>query len=181
MKTKVLNSLKITAFVTFFFVIIWVYFFKCNFQRDLYFFFVKSRINWNPFSELVTKTGEFDISGLWLLVLNIFGFIFWGFYAAGFFKKKQILWGTLIGFGASFIVEVLQYSLGFGGAALGDLIYNTIGAAIGAIVYYFCYKKNIKPIVYNVIYIVSIGLSIICIILGIVFTVKMWPEYTYFC
>lgn len=180
MKNKVLPQLKIISFVLFIFVCIWIYFFKCNLNRDLYFFFAKSQINWNPFSEIIQSDGSFSWGNFALIILNIVGFVFFGYLAAGIFEKHYFVFGILLSLVLTLTIETLQYAFRFGGAALGDVIFNLLGGIIGVVLYHFTNKK-VKPIIQNIYYIVTIGVSVVCIVLGIIFTAMKWPEYIYFC
>lgn len=53
----------------------------------------------------------------------------------------SVLWNsTKITFLFSFAIEMLQLFLRLGICQLSDLFYNTLGGAIGGLIYYLCYK-----------------------------------------
>ena len=179
MKKSVKTYLKITSFILFSLVCIWIYFFKCNIGKDLFFLYFQRRVHWNPFFEFVKKDGSIAPGGFFLAFFNILGFVLYGFLASSLFSKKQFLKGFICSICFSLFIELLQYSLAFGGLALGDLIFNSIGGLIGALIFVKVNKK-FSPLVFNTFYLIVSIICIGCIITGIYFTIQKWPEYTYF-
>lgn len=71
---------------------------------------------------------------IYLFVGNIIWFVPFGFYLRSFGKRKWKLWEIwLLGLLLSFGIEFLQYVFGTGISELDDLILNSLGAWIGAV------------------------------------------------
>ena len=71
---------------------------------------------------------------IYLFVGNIIWFVPFGFYLRSFGKRKWKLWEIwLLGLLISFGIEFLQYVFGTGISELDDLILNSLGAWIGAV------------------------------------------------
>ena len=71
---------------------------------------------------------------IYLFVGNIIWFVPFGFYLRHFGKREWKAWEIwLLGLFFSFIIEFLQYVFGTGISELDDLILNSLGAWIGAI------------------------------------------------
>ena len=64
---------------------------------------------------------------------NIVLFIPLGVFSAIYFRKHKVIYSLLSGFLVSLIIEILQYALHRGCAETMDVICNTIGALIGAV------------------------------------------------
>ena len=76
---------------------------------------------------------------------NIILFIPFGVFSSIFFKKHKVLYSLFSGFFVSLIIEILQYALHRGCAETMDVICNTIGALIGAVIMLFMkliYRKH---------------------------------------
>jgi VanZ family protein len=91
-----------------------------------------------PFLESPTK--EFEASRAYLkdLLENIVGFVPVGFVFCAYFGvargwRNAILWSVLAGGLMSFGIEVLQFFIPRRGSGLTDVVTNTLGAALGAV------------------------------------------------
>ncbi|MGA8179277.1 MAG: VanZ family protein [Desulfobacterales bacterium] len=87
---------------------------------------------------------KFDRSANEDNILNLFGFMPFGFILAatlikfgGTFEKHHFLITVLICFAVSLIIEVLQAWMPSRSSSMPDLIFNTLGALIGAIIFRF--------------------------------------------
>ena len=70
------------------------------------------------------------------LVENVLLFIPYGFCFAWYLKQKGILFSAFfVGFATSFCIEVLQLITGRGIFQLDDIITNTIGCVLGAMIF----------------------------------------------
>lgn len=73
------------------------------------------------------------------IMLNILLFIPFGFLIPIIWKKRWSWWKImLLGFAASFCVEIVQLVTRLGFADVDDLMNNTIGAALGYLIYKRC-------------------------------------------
>ena len=76
--------------------------------------------------------------------------MFWNFEEKIFGKKvyigKIILKSIQIAFLSSLTIELLQLFLRLGTFQISDLTYNTLGGAVGGVIYYlgYCRKRKIK-------------------------------------
>ena len=70
---------------------------------------------------------------IYLFVGNIIWFVPFGMYVQYIKKPKKLLYIAFCGFLFSLIIETLQYVFGTGFSELDDLILNTLGAWIGAV------------------------------------------------
>lgn len=117
-----------------------------------------------PFSEPLVVNGDivFAEMGFNLLVFIPFGVCF------PLIRKEWSFWKILgCGFLLSFLYESLQYILTIGMADVTDLIFNTLGAGLGLLVY-LLFKKIFKSKTrqwVNVVGLAVIGLSFIVLIL----------------
>ncbi len=71
---------------------------------------------------------------VYLFVGNIIWFIPFGGWLILSGKVKNVLTATLWGLGFSFLIESMQYIFGTGVSELDDLILNTAGTFIGALI-----------------------------------------------
>lgn len=91
----------------------------------------KPFLNW-PWNEHNDKIGLRDIA------INIFGFVPFGFlcFALFYFQRRSthaMLWTVLAGFAITLTIEVLQYFVPSRGSDVIDLITNTLGTYLGAL------------------------------------------------
>ena len=105
----------------------------------------------NPVSNVIgvwglyNENGEFTTEAIENLVLFLpfIILLFWGFREKLLPKLTllSVLWkATKITFLFSFAIEMLQLFLRLGTWQLSDLCYNTLGGAIGGLIYYIAYK-----------------------------------------
>ena len=82
---------------------------------------------------------------LWLFLGNIGWFVPFGFLLPTLLKKESFLRILVIGFMFSFAIESLQFIFRIGVAELDDLILNTLGIAIGYLIYKLWLRyKNVR-------------------------------------
>lgn len=74
---------------------------------------------------------------LYLFVGDIVWFVPLGIYVRCRLGKRGILWAAVLGFALSLLIETMQYLFGTGVSELDDLILNTAGAALGAMLPHF--------------------------------------------
>lgn len=111
-----------------------------------------NRVMWlNPLSNiwggwgLTTATGELTTEPIEnvLLMIPFTALLMWTFM-----NKSNKTVGTFLlsgitsGFLFSVIIEILQLFLRVGTVQIADLFYNTLGGAIGGLIYYFCRKLD---------------------------------------
>lgn len=70
---------------------------------------------------------------IYLFVGNLIWFVPLGMYARYRNAKRGILWAALLGLALSLFIETMQYLFGTGISELDDLILNTAGAVLGAL------------------------------------------------
>ena len=70
---------------------------------------------------------------IYLFVGNLVWFMPFGFFLV-FYKKKSFWKTVFFGFLLSLFIEVMQYILGTGVSEVDDLILNTLGCIIGAVI-----------------------------------------------
>lgn len=83
---------------------------------------------------------------IYLFAGNIIWFMPLGMYVQYRQAKRGILRAAAFGFGLSFLIETMQYIFGTGISELDDLILNTAGAALGALLswyIFFVYRPNL--------------------------------------
>ena len=100
------------------------------------FYYNERQLNLTLFVNLIDiyqneGAGEF----LRLFLGNICWFVPFGFLFPMLLKRKSFLVTITIGFMFSFFIETMQFVFYKGVAELDDLILNTVGAAIGYILY----------------------------------------------
>lgn len=109
----------------------------------------------DPVSDVIGIWGFYNENGEFLpeTIENLVLFIpfvillFWGFREKLLPKLTllSVLWkATKITFLSSFTIEMLQLFLRLGTWQLSDLFYNTLGGAIGGLIYYIVYKIKRK-------------------------------------
>ena len=115
-----------------------------------------NRTMWtNPVSDVIgvwgfyNEKGEFTTESIENLVLFLpfVILLFWGFQEKLLpnLTLISVLWkATKISFLFSFTIEMLQLFLRLGTWQLSDLFYNTLGGAIGGLIYYIAYKIKHK-------------------------------------
>ena len=93
-------------------------------------------INLTLFESYVPLLENWDFKRIvYLFVGNIIWFVPLGFYLGRFGRRKWKVWQIwLSGLLLSFLIEFLQYVFGTGVSELDDLILNSLGAWIGALI-----------------------------------------------
>ncbi len=96
-------------------------------------------------------------------VVNVVLFVPLGILIAHFFNNKRILITGLTVFVFSLLIEVFQLVTVIGAFMLNDLIANTLGGFLGAIIY-VAVTKNQKYKVYNLLLYIFIAITAIAFI-----------------
>lgn len=173
---KTSNICAILLVVLFTLVAFWVYFFKANIINDLRFDAWDVYFEWIPFKDTFLKD-PFDPMDLLVEFLNVFGFALMGFIVYPVFKKWPLVFSISYCVLFSIFIETMQLGFCFGTPIISDILLNTLGGVIGALLAHKFIKK-IPLKTKNILYIIMITLCIAAIIIGIIFTIKRWPEYT---
>ena len=102
-------------------------------------------INLKLFAEYLPliRTGDWDRI-IYLFVGNIIWFVPLGMYVRYRKPERGILRAAALGFALSFLIETMQYLFGTGISELDDLVLNTAGAALGALLmhgYLFWFRQ----------------------------------------
>ena len=117
-------------------------------------------LNLEPFKGTAVYHGRYDYKEL---VGNILIFVPLGMYISVVVRKFNLVAAFVAGFTLSLIYETVQYELICGAADVTDVLMNTLGALIGAILYLILKalfrKKHIEII--N-----TLGIVILCIFLA---------------
>ena len=107
--------------------------------------FEERQLNLAVFSDLIHVYRNVGVRRfLWLFFGNIGWFVPFGFLLPILLKKESFLKVVVMGFMFSFTIESLQFIFRIGVAELDDLILNTLGTAIGYLIYklWLHCKKN---------------------------------------
>ncbi len=102
-----------------------------------------------PFLEIKRFIIYRDILGIKAVILNIFGNII-AFIPCGFLlpvisrRCKLMANSILVGFFISLLIEMTQFVFSVGSFDVDDMILNTLGAAIGAVMYTLVQRYRIK-------------------------------------
>ena len=83
------------------------------------------------------------LSFVYLFFGNILWFIPFGYYCVAY-EKKTIGIAVLMGLALSLFIEVLQFVLGTGISEIDDLILNTLGSFLGALIVWIVHKNKSK-------------------------------------
>ena len=169
-----------SSIITFTIACIWIYFFKCNvISGDMRFFYAEVKIQWIPGSSLFLEDGSFSFANLVLYILNVMGFMMFGFLLGGAFKKKRILVVIIISILFSIFIETLQGIFAFGSVEFSDVICNGLGGFLGVFIYHKLENK-MSDLFKNIFYLIITIISSCCIIIGIGLTIHFWPQYIEF-
>ena len=145
MKDETKNRIRIISWILFVIYIgLLVYFLflseeygRTSFDQRIY------RYNLTPFQEIKRFWIYRHRVGFWVAFLNLAGNVI-GFLPFGFFLpilSRQLRNGalvTMLGFGLSLLVESIQLIFKVGCFDVDDLILNTLGAAIGYMLFAVC-------------------------------------------
>ena len=149
---KPLTKLQKDAILTFgiyMLLLTWIIGLKCNMETPV--FFSKNYMGGMSLAERAEWsfchfrfTGEEPIylnKVIDDILVNIFLFLAVGMIWPLFFNNKNHLFAPLFGFGISFFLEISQFFNTIGGFAYIDLITNTLGATIGALLTHTIMKR----------------------------------------
>lgn len=107
--------------------------------------FQNGRIILTPFQDyiqLIKQRNWFAFT--YLFIGNIIWFVPFGMYLQDRGKIRSLLQAVLYGFLFSLLIETLQYVCGTGYSELDDLILNTFGVCVGAVMVKWWKKLFIK-------------------------------------
>ena len=138
--TKKIKRLALITFILYMLVLFWIIILKCNMKvpisdtRALN----EGKDLWQRFSEyLVTKTVKTDFKDS---VVNVILFFPVGMLLPFFFKKWKYLKTCAVGFLITAFLEIFQIISCYGWFTYADIIHNTAGAAIGALIHFLLLK-----------------------------------------
>ena len=128
------HSKKLTSvlFVIYLIVLTWIIVFKMSLDLHLFQDMNHRSINLIPFAGSLIVNGKVELSEI---ILNIVVFIPAGVYMGMLFREKGFLRKIIPIFIVSLLYEVLQYIFAIGASDITDLIGNTLGGAIGIVLY----------------------------------------------
>lgn len=164
------NKLILTlAFAIYLFLLSWLIIFKCNtIVGDLFFGF--RSINFIPYKYLLAGGQALDYS------LNIVAYIPFGVFISLIFTKKPLAFKVIIIILSSVLYEAFQFIFAFGSCDISDVISNSLGGALGLILF-GATKKFFTPKAINAI---SLGIIIIgapLCVYAIISTAYTFPHY----
>lgn len=98
------------------------------------------RYNLVPFNEIARYFHYFDVVGLLAFLINIVGnvvaFLPFGFFLPIISRRSKKWYNTvMLGFGFSLALETMQLIFMVGSFDVDDMILNTMGAALGFVLY----------------------------------------------
>lgn len=96
------------------------------------------------------------------IIGNLALFIPLGILIPARFEELNLKRIILIGFGVSLSFEIIQYIIGLGLSDVDDLTLNTLGAAIGALIYLSFLKKIDKKVTVKIGTLIFLGIFGIC-------------------
>lgn len=146
-KKGFIHSLWIMVFISYLVVLVYFLFFSERYGRTIG--SGEYHYNLQLFKEIKRFYKYRQALGVESVVVNLFGNIF-AFSPLGFFlpcinkKYKSLLSVILLGFGFSLTIELLQLITRAGIFDIDDLFMNTLGAAIGYIIYLIIFGKGKK-------------------------------------
>ena len=91
--------------------------------------------------------------------LNLAVFITICIFTAGLFQSKMVLKAFIVSFLFSLIIELFQLSSVIGSFMLNDLILNTLGGTLGAVIYLIVTRGE-RYKIYNVLLIIFLTLAL---------------------
>ncbi|MBR6459921.1 MAG: VanZ family protein [Actinomycetaceae bacterium] len=95
--------------------------------------FMDGRLNTSLFTLYKFVIDDGALRFVYLFFGNILWFVPFGYYCVSY-AKKSIGLTVLMGLGLSLLIETLQFVLGTGISEVDDLILNTLGCLIGALI-----------------------------------------------
>ncbi len=103
--------------------------------------YIYRTFNFIPFKSII---GYFHGKNIWISLMNVVGniviFVPLGIYFQIFCRNKKILSSVLLVFAFSLFVEVAQGFLAIGATDVDDVILNTLGGAVGVLIYKFLFS-----------------------------------------
>ena len=159
-------------------VLIWGIIFKMNTFSD-----IEESVNWtlenDPYSKGVSFFPPIPAPSWYFSLksstghqhlLNILVFIPFGFLSSGISRKATLGKAALASFCISLVFEITQLFVVFGGCALLDLIFNTVGGIVGFLFFSFlalfgrsfenCAQEKLLTFFLTIFYIVLLPLAI---------------------
>ncbi|WP_336518284.1 VanZ family protein [Pollutibacter soli] len=121
-----------TLLFLYFFILIWVLFFKLRFNISSTLDEHRRSLNFVPFAAPTIINGEVSYGEA---VWNFLFFIPFGMLLSVNFKRIRFLPKLLLMVAFSFVVEMIQYVFAIGATDITDLITNTAGGLLGLILY----------------------------------------------
>lgn len=103
--------------------------------------FMGGRVNLVPFADYRFVLNGGVLTFVYLFFGNILWFIPFGYYCVAY-EKKTIGIAVLMGLALSLFIEALQFVLGTGISEIDDLILNTLGSFLGALIARIAHKKE---------------------------------------
>ncbi|WP_262314803.1 VanZ family protein [Lacticaseibacillus parakribbianus] len=105
-------------------------------QLHFYFNHPLADINWQPLVEtLKLRNGASQLDFWYQSLGNVVWFVPFGYGLAGLLRKPRLWRVLLAGVGLSVAIEGLQFLLYSGVADIDDLIFNTVGAVLGYVLF----------------------------------------------
>lgn len=164
--TKEIRKYSIILFSIYLFCLFWVVTLKCNLRAGV----LDSRYFMSRFTlaeRMRLSLGKFIVSDVPDILVNILIFMPLGLVFPLIREKKPILTSAILGFSISLAAEIFQIISCIGGFAYIDLIDNTLGAVLGALlhVHLLKYAKE-KQVMIALISAISAGgaLSVFAIV-----------------
>ncbi len=153
-KTK---AIAVVASTAYFFILTWVIMFKCNLLTSDMRFGYRS-ITLIPFGQIS------NVSYLVEYLLNVVVYIPMGIYLCMFLKDKSLVFKIVVIATSSIFFEVVQYVIAFGSTDISDVISNTLGGIVGALIYSKTNESKIFDIFNLCVAVVGVPLVIFAII-----------------
>ena len=140
MITKKQRVICLIIFVIYILIVLYITVFRFGFYYD------ERRLNLTLFTDLIkvfrnSGAGEF----IRLFLGNIGWFVPFGFLLPMLIKRKNMIFIMVTGMTFSFLIEAMQYIFYKGVAELDDFILNTLGVAIGYLIYRLSQRGHSAP------------------------------------
>ncbi len=158
--TKKIKKYAIILFCIYMFCLFWIVTLKCNLRTGV----LDSRYFMSRFTlaeRMRFSLGKFTFSDIPDVLVNIVIFIPLGLIFPLIREKKPVLTSMVLGFSISLAAEIFQIISCIGGFAYIDLINNTLGAVLGALLYVYLIKRaKEKPVMIALISAISAGAAL---------------------
>ena len=133
--TQRIRKLTVSTFVFYIIILLWVTILKCNMEASIH----GVRIFLEPMSirdRFIYATSYFELDdSITSMLLNVFIFIPFGILVPLLRGKAAVLTTTAMAFLTTLAIESTQLIIAFGYFTYMDLICNTLGAALGIIIF----------------------------------------------